>query len=306
MPTRLLREGINDSAAVNSLSPRAEVFYRRLMSVVDDFGRYDARPAVLRSRLYPLQLDSVRESDIPRWIAECVKVGLISLYVVDSRPYLVLHKLGSRRAKRSKWPEPPADLESQSADANTCAQMLACATGSSSSAHSGSGSGSSAKNAGGGHPPTPRDGPGPTPEEFAEAWNSLPEPFPRVLRMSSGRAKALKERRQDAFWRERWRAALDLLPERPFLRGEGDKGWVADVDFFLRPDTVQKILEGKYADGAKRNGFGGSANGHQRPGGSLRSPARVDCEEGRYGRKPTIVAGASAPAQPDPAAVDAT
>ncbi len=39
MPNRIIREGILTSEAVNSLSWEAEVFFRRLLSVVDDFGR---------------------------------------------------------------------------------------------------------------------------------------------------------------------------------------------------------------------------------------------------------------------------
>jgi hypothetical protein len=42
MPVRILREGILTSERVDTLSPAAEVFYRRLMSVVDDFGRFSA------------------------------------------------------------------------------------------------------------------------------------------------------------------------------------------------------------------------------------------------------------------------
>ena len=87
MPTRLLREGILDSDAVNSLSWAAEVFYRRLMSVVDDFGLFDGRPSIIRSRLYPTKVESVREADIPRWIAECVNSGLIALYMHAGKPY---------------------------------------------------------------------------------------------------------------------------------------------------------------------------------------------------------------------------
>lgn len=109
MPNRILREAILDSEAVNALTPQAEVFYRRLMSVVDDFGRFDARPAVLRGRLYPLQLDRVREADLDRWIAECVKASLIRLYTVGSGQYILFHKLGEPRAKSSKFPAPPSD-----------------------------------------------------------------------------------------------------------------------------------------------------------------------------------------------------
>lgn len=147
MPSRLLREGIIDSEAVNKLKPPEEVFYRRLMSVVDDFGRFDGRPSVLRSRLYPLKIDTVREADITCWIAACVKAGLIALYSHDGKPYILFGKLGSPRAKESKFPPPPPEIErSQLASVNTCAQMKTdvntCAQTFSDVPGSGSGSGS--------------------------------------------------------------------------------------------------------------------------------------------------------------------
>lgn len=131
MATRLLREGILDSAAVNSLSFQAEVFYRRLMSVVDDFGRFDGRAAVLRGRLYSLKLDTVREADITRWIAECEKAGLIALYAVEDKPFILFRKLGPARAKESKYPPPSADVvagrKRLKTDANGCTQPFASA-----------------------------------------------------------------------------------------------------------------------------------------------------------------------------------
>ncbi|MFO0801427.1 MAG: hypothetical protein U0804_28505 [Gemmataceae bacterium] len=133
MATRLLRDGILDSAAVNALSFQAEVFYRRLMSVVDDFGRFDGRAAVLRGRLYSLKLDTVREADITRWIAECEKAGLIALYAVEGKPFILFHKLGPARAKESKYPPPPADVAARRkrlfAAENICAQMQTDANG---------------------------------------------------------------------------------------------------------------------------------------------------------------------------------
>ena len=80
MPTRLLREGILTSERVDRLDPPSEVFYRRLMSKVDDHGLYDARPSILRASLYPLKVDRVREADITRWIAACDKAELIALF----------------------------------------------------------------------------------------------------------------------------------------------------------------------------------------------------------------------------------
>lgn len=119
MPTRLIREGILTSDSVNSLSPQDEVFYRRLMSIVDDYGRYDARPAILRAQLFSLQLDRIRESDVVRGLAACEKASLIRCYEVEGKQYLQLEKFGQQvRAKSSKWPDPPADD-------NGCKQMRA-------------------------------------------------------------------------------------------------------------------------------------------------------------------------------------
>lgn len=126
MPNRILREGILDSQAVNSLSPGAEVFYRRLMSVVDDFGLFDGRLPVLKGRLYAVQGERVQERDLSRWIAECEKVNLIRTYSVAGAPYIQFHKLGEPRAKKPKFPLPPDGpelVDGMHASVNICAQM---------------------------------------------------------------------------------------------------------------------------------------------------------------------------------------
>lgn len=152
MPARLLREGILDSDAVNQLTAPEEVFYRRLMSVVDDFGRFDGRVPVLRSRLYALQLSQVREADISRWIAACEKAGLIALYDVDCKPYILFHRLGQPRAESSKYPDPPTEIVCWRASENGCAQMKTGAPYSYSITNSDSGAGSGAR------PPPPENG----------------------------------------------------------------------------------------------------------------------------------------------------
>ena len=53
---------------------------------------------------------------------------------------------------------------------------------------------------------------------------------------------------RDPVWRERWLEALNRAGQSSFLNGDGPQGWVMDLEFFLRPDTVTKILEGKYDD----------------------------------------------------------
>lgn len=116
MPSRIVREGILTSERVNALSPNAELFYRRLMSVVDDFGRYTANLTLLRASCYPLKLDSVKEDSISKHLAECVGARLIVLYTVADKAFLELQDFRQQvRAKDSKYPAPGDHMQ------NTCA-----------------------------------------------------------------------------------------------------------------------------------------------------------------------------------------
>lgn len=84
-------------------------------------------------------------------------------------------------------------------------------------------------------------------EKFQSRWNELPEPFPKIAKMTASRKVSLKERLRDPFWRDNSETALSSMASSDFLKGKNDRGWIADVDFFLRPDSVAKIIEGKYS-----------------------------------------------------------
>lgn len=106
MPTRLIREGIITSIPVNTLSWGAEVFYRRLLNVADDFGRFHANHSLLRAYCYPLQLNKVSDSDVAKWLAETQKAGLVRVYSDDGKEFLEVYKFKQRvRAEKSKFPE---------------------------------------------------------------------------------------------------------------------------------------------------------------------------------------------------------
>lgn len=107
MPNRYLRESYKESEAVNSVSWPAEVLWTRLIVTVDDWGRCEANPKLLRAKLFPLKLDSVRESDMSRLLAECEKAGLIRLYQSDNKEYLQMNKWERGRAEKSRYPNPP-------------------------------------------------------------------------------------------------------------------------------------------------------------------------------------------------------
>lgn len=120
MPNRLLKESICTSESVNQLNFFQEVFFYRLIVVADDFGRMDARPAILKARLFALK-DRVTLKDINGALTKLAELGMIKLYEVDGKPYLYFptwldHQ--KPRANKSKYPAPddPASTCIQIAD----------------------------------------------------------------------------------------------------------------------------------------------------------------------------------------------
>lgn len=110
MPNRYIRESAIESEAVNALSWRGEVFYRRLLNRADDFGRFTANLALLRASLFPLQLEKVSERDVAELLKECEGVGLLATYDADGKKFLALAKWERGRAKESRYPQPPEDI----------------------------------------------------------------------------------------------------------------------------------------------------------------------------------------------------
>lgn len=81
-----VRDGYLESGRVASLAnnPLAERFYFHLLLVVDENGRFDADPVLLKSRCFPA-LDNVRATEVIRWIADCEKAELVRLHQDNTR-----------------------------------------------------------------------------------------------------------------------------------------------------------------------------------------------------------------------------
>lgn len=119
MPATFIVRGDDylESERVNSLSGPAEKFFWRLMCAADTHGRMDARPAMLRIKLYGLQLDKIRESDMQRLLQECEQAGLVRSYEVGKKPYLQILRYGQRLRTKSKYPAPPGTTDLPQEDA---------------------------------------------------------------------------------------------------------------------------------------------------------------------------------------------
>lgn len=198
MPNRILREGILTSEPVNRLSADCEVFYRRLMSVVDDFGRFTAHPSLLRASLYPLQLDKVREVSMERHLAECEKARLVRLYASGGKRYLELLKFNQHvRARASRFPQPPdqcnTDALHQSSIGKTDVPVVGDVFGDDTSSTTSDDVGARASPAGG-EKTQPPDHPEPPnsdkpPDGFQRFWAAYPKKVGKVPAEKSWRTQ---------------------------------------------------------------------------------------------------------------------
>ena len=237
MPTRIIRDGILTSDRINMLSPLAELFYRRLMSVADDHGRFPGNPTQLRAFCYPMRVDSVKESDIKKYLIECAKAELIQLYSVAGKDYLQVLDFGQRINGKSKYPEAPGNSPGIPGVSRLDGDE---------------GEGVDEGGDGDGKP----EGPPPCPhQEIISLYHELLPTCPRMKVWNDERESNLRSR-----WREDekrqtldyWRRLFTHVGKSDFLMGraaaQGRRPFLASLDWIVLPSNFAKIIEGKYHD----------------------------------------------------------
>lgn len=121
MPQRLLRPGLKDSPSWNACDWIAQSCYVRLLNVVDDYGRYEADPRIIRGHCFALR-DDITMRTIDSICQQLSANHLVLFYEVDGKRFLQLTKWQERIRSESKFPPPPNDL--LTFDSN-CRQMIA-------------------------------------------------------------------------------------------------------------------------------------------------------------------------------------
>lgn len=81
------------------------------------------------------------------------------------------------------------------------------------------------------------------------AWNAT-QGVCRVDVLTPKRRAALNARMAEAYFRDHWQEGMARVAGSSFCTGGGQRGWRADLDWFLRPGTIVSLLEGKYDDHA--------------------------------------------------------
>ncbi len=116
MPVRFLRPGLTTSERWNCLDWLSQSFYVRLITLVDDYGRYDANLRLLKAHAFPLR-DDINHAAIVKSCQNLLASGLVVFFLCpEGKPYLQLTKWHERARSESRFPDPQAD---------TCKHLLA-------------------------------------------------------------------------------------------------------------------------------------------------------------------------------------
>jgi len=117
MPNRVIRSGFLDSDKINSLKAEEQLFFIRLMLIVDDFGCFDGRIEMIKSYAYPVS--NVRLTDVSKWLSAVCKADLVALYEEAGKKFLFIKNFDQRlRQKKRKFPN-PNNLQEMSVNCQT-------------------------------------------------------------------------------------------------------------------------------------------------------------------------------------------
>lgn len=118
MPNRIIKESHCSSEKIASLSDFEFRLWVGLITQVDDAGRGDARPAIIKGRVFPFR-DRVTVKDVDASLHALAAKGCVSLYTVGGKPYFWFPSWAEHQRIRDckpKFPGPEdADKDLQSA-----------------------------------------------------------------------------------------------------------------------------------------------------------------------------------------------
>jgi hypothetical protein len=124
MPNRIIKDSISKSERVSGLTDFQFRLWVHLITYVDDYGRGDARPAIIKGACFPFR-DRMTNKDIEKGLADLAGAGCVGLYTVDGKPYLYFPNWEQHqrvRQKVSKCPPPP-ERSNENDSAASCGEL---------------------------------------------------------------------------------------------------------------------------------------------------------------------------------------
>lgn len=120
MPQRFLKPGITTSKKWNALDWIGQSFYIRLITLVDDFGRYEADPILLRSHAFPRH-DDITCKQVFALCEQLQTTGMVDFYShPNGKEYLQMLNWHEKPRSSSRYPEKDGSCKQMFANANKC------------------------------------------------------------------------------------------------------------------------------------------------------------------------------------------
>lgn len=250
--TRNLKPGFFQNEVLGSLPPLTRILFEGLWCWSDREGRIEDRPLRIKAQILPFD-----DCSVDKMLAELASgpEPFILRYSNGGCKYIQVLNFGKHQnphvnEQASTIPAPECTVhapELHSANTEVAPPFPVAAGLTSSSQITNHGVLATPKAPYGGE--AAADLPG----CLLKEWNKIPAiaGLPGVepcTGMTATRKKKIADRSTEPLFCERWREAIQLIGTSRFCQGGGDKGWRAGMDWFLRSNTVARIIEGKYAE----------------------------------------------------------
>lgn len=247
--SRTIKPGFFQNEDLAECSPEARLLFAGLWTLADRDGRLEYRPKRIKASLFPF--DAV---DVHCLAVELHGKKFLVMYEVDGVQYIEIpgfkkHQRPHPKEPSLHLPQPPCQtttyVKAVEKHGEPCKETASCAFPSSNPLILQSSNPS---------PGVAETEPEPSNVEvmamdaFIAAWNAAEGNVHVRLPLSPSRRKQLRTRIRGPSWD--WAAALAKFPLKCI---EPNGGWKPDFDWFVKPDTVTRILEGKY-DWTKSDG----------------------------------------------------
>lgn len=128
MPNRIIKESICTSEKISSLSDFEFRLWAGLIVSADDAGRGDARPAIIKGRVFPLR-ERVSAKDIESGLHGLAAKGCVSLYTVGGKPYFWFPTWGNHQRIRDCKPKFPGPEDADEQPLTICGELPQVAAG---------------------------------------------------------------------------------------------------------------------------------------------------------------------------------
>ena len=81
-----------------------------------------------------------------------------------------------------------------------------------------------------------------------ELYNSVCGSYPRLVKMSDARKKAIRARLRAGYTVDDFRRLFEIAEASSFLKGKNNRNWSATFDWLVADSNMAKVLDGNYTD----------------------------------------------------------